>query len=75
MYALISFSFTLFFGGSLSTEGRSFLDRLLLRSMRSQLMEEAIDNSEYILSLPGILPENVDKLATYLRKEASEGRK
>lgn len=66
---------TLFFGGSLSTEGRSLIDRLLLRSMRSRLMEEAIDNSEYILSLPGILPENVDKLATYLRKEAADGRK
>ena len=59
---------TLYFGGSLSYDGRSFWDRLLLRSMRSKLLEEAIDNSEYIVSLPGSLPENIDKLATTLRK-------
>lgn len=63
---------TLYFGGSLNGEGRSFRDRLILRSMRSMLLEEAIDNSEYILSLPGLLPENIDKLATYLRKESAE---
>lgn len=62
---------TLFFGGSLNPEGRSFIDRLLLRSMRSMLLEEAINNSEYEISLPGILPENIDKLATYLRQEAA----
>ena len=64
---------TLYFGGSLNSEGRSFGDRLLLRAMRSKLMEEAIDNSEYIVSLPGILPENIDKLATCLRKVFADG--
>ena len=65
---------TLYFGGSLNGEGRSLRDRLILRSMRAMLLEEAIDNSEYILSLPGLLPENIDKLATYLRAEAADAR-
>ncbi|MBO5293995.1 MAG: flavodoxin domain-containing protein [Clostridia bacterium] len=61
----------LYFGGSLSTEGLSFLDRLLVRSIRSSLYEANLDNGDYIApSLPGILPENIDRLATYLRKEA-----
>ena len=63
---------SLFFGGSLNPDGRSFIDRLVLRSMRSMLLEEAIENSEYEISLPGILPENIDKLATYLRQEAAD---
>ncbi|MBQ7346334.1 MAG: flavodoxin domain-containing protein [Clostridia bacterium] len=62
---------TAFFGGSLSTEGLSFLEKLLVRSIRSSLYEESIDNGDYTApSLPGILPENIDKLATYLRQEA-----
>lgn len=60
---------TLYFGGSLSTEGLSFRDKLIVRSMRSSLFAEEMENGEYILSLPGILPENIDKLATYIRKE------
>lgn len=63
---------TLYFGGSLSSEGRSFTDRLFLRSMRSMLLEEALNNNQYEIELPGILPENIDKLATYLRKEAAD---
>lgn len=66
---------TLYFGGSLNPDGRCFRDRLVLRSMRSMLLEEALDNSEYEISLPGILPENIDKLATYLRKEAADESK
>ena len=60
---------TLYFGGSLKTEGLPFFDKLMIRSMRSALFEAEMDNGEYNLSLPGILPENIDKLATYLRKE------
>ena len=63
---------TLYFGGSLSTEGLSFFDRFFVRSIRSSLYEANLDNGEYVApSLPGILRENVDKLATYLRKEVS----
>ena len=65
---------TLYFGGSLSSEGRTFTDRIFLRSMRSMLLEEAISNNEYEISLPGILPENIDKLATYLRKVAADAK-
>ena len=65
---------TLYFGGSLSSDGRSFTDRIFLRSMRSMLLEEALNNNQYEIELPGILPENVDKLATYLRQEAVNSR-
>ena len=61
-----------FFGGSLATHGLSFLEKLVVRSMRSALYEESMDNGDYSApSLPGILPENIDKLATSLRKEAT----
>lgn len=61
-----------FFGGSLATRGLSFFEKLAVRSMRSALYEESMDNGDYSApSLPGILPENIDKLATSLRKEAA----
>ena len=46
--------------------------RLILRSMRSMPLEEAMSNNQYEIDLPGILPENIDKLATYLRKAAAD---
>ena len=59
----------LYFGGSLSTDGLSFLDRFFVRSIRSSLYQDNLDKGEYIApSLPGILPENIDRLATHLRK-------
>ncbi len=60
---------TLYFGGVLRVEKCSFIDRFLLHSMRSQILEEEIDDGEYTPSLPGILPENIDKMATYIREE------
>lgn len=62
----------LFFGGSLSTEGLSFPEKWAVRSMRAALYEESMEEGDYSApSLPGILPENVDRLATSLRKEVA----
>jgi len=55
-----------FFGGSLKTEGLAFFDRMILRSMRSSLFEADMDNGEYTATLPTILPENIDKLASQI---------
>ncbi len=60
---------TLYFGGSLSTKGLSPMEWLLVKSMRSSLFEEDIDNGEYTPTLPSLLPENIDRMATYLRRE------
>ncbi len=60
---------TLYFGGSLSTKGLSPLEWLLVRSMRSSLFEEDISNNEFTPTLPSLLPENIDRMATYVRHE------
>ena len=60
---------TLYFGGLLKVENCSLTDRILLHSMRSRILEEEFDDGEYTLTLPGILPESIDKMATYVRVE------
>ncbi len=60
---------TLYFGGSLSAKGLSFVEWVLVKSMRSHLFEEDINNGEYTPTLPAILPESIDCMATYLRRE------
>ncbi len=60
---------TLYFGGSLSTNGLSFMEWVLVKSMRSHLFEEDINNGEYTPTLPAILPESIDCMSTYLRRE------
>ena len=37
--------------------------------MRSSIMENEIEDGEYTPSLPGILPETIEKLATYTKEE------
>ena len=59
-------SFSAFFGGSLKTDGVPFWDKLILRSMRSSLFEADMDNGEYFATLPTVLPENIDKLASQI---------
>ncbi len=59
-----------YFGGVLKVAKPSFADRLYLHSMRSSILESEIEDGEYTPSLPGILPEEIDKLATYVREEA-----
>ena len=61
--------FTVYFGGSLSTQGLSFPERWLVKSMRAAIFEENMEDGEYTPTLPSILPENIDRMATYLRRE------
>lgn len=60
---------TVYFGGSLSMQGLSFAERLLVKSMRSAIFEADMDNGEYTPTLPSVLPENIDRMATYVRRE------
>lgn len=62
----------LYFGGSLRKEGLGFFDKMVVRSMRSAIIESEIDDGEYTPSLPAILPENVEILATYTRLEIAK---
>lgn len=63
---------SLYFGGRLSTDGLSLVDKLIVRSIRSSILESEIEDGEYTPSLPGTLPENVDRMATYIRKTLAE---
>ncbi len=60
---------TVYFGGSLRLDGLPLWDKLLVRSLRSAIAESEIDDGEYTPSMPGILPENVDKLAANIREK------
>lgn len=57
------------FGGSLRSDRQGFFDRLLVRAMRSYLVESDIEDGEYSPTLPSPLPENVGVMATYVREE------
>lgn len=60
---------TLYFGGVLKLEACSLFDRYVLHSMRASILESEINDGEYTPSLPGILPENIERMATYIRQE------
>lgn len=59
---------TLYFGGTLRKDGLPFFDKMVVRSMRASIFENDIENGEYTPTLPSILPENIDKMATHLRE-------
>ncbi len=59
----------MYFGGSLRKDGLSFFDKLVVKHLRSLIMESEIEDGEYTPSMPGILPENIEKMATYARIE------
>lgn len=61
-----------FFGGSLNSEGLPFFDRMLVKSMRSSLLETEMDNGNYVANLPYILPENIDEMGNLLLEKANE---
>ena len=63
---------TMYFGGSLSTEGLSFLEKQLVKAMRAAIFEENMEDGEYTPTLPSILPENIDRMATYIRREIEQ---
>lgn len=66
---------TLYFGGTLRTDGLPFFDRAVIRSLRSRIMESEIEDGEYTPSLPGILPESIERMASYARREIELARK
>lgn len=66
---------TLYFGGTLRTENLPLWDRLVVRSLRSRIMESEIEDGEYTPSLPGILPESIERMAAYARREIELLRK
>ncbi len=69
-----SASYVVYFGGTLRLEGHGFWERRMLRAIRSQIMQSEIDDGEYTPSLPGILPENIDRTATYVREELKKAK-
>lgn len=61
-----------YFGGRLSMDGLSFFERMFVRSLRSAITESEIEDGEYTPSLPGILPESIDRLASLIRAKYVE---
>lgn len=59
----------LYFGGSLRLEGLSFFEKMLVRSIRSSIAESEFEDGEYTPSLPGILPETIERLAVRVRRD------
>ncbi len=57
-----------FWGGSLRYDGLSFWDKLFVWHLRSLIVEADMSEGEYIASMPGLLPENVDRMASLARK-------
>ena len=64
-----------FFGGSLNTEGLPFFDKMVVKSMRSSLLESEMDNGNYMPDLPYILPENIDDMGNAILAQANKMRK
>ena len=62
----------LYFGGSLRTDRLSFFDKIAVRYLRSSIMESEIEDGEYTPSMPGILPENIERMAAYIRMKLLE---
>ena len=61
----------IYFGGSLRTDGLPFWDRMLVKSLRSAIVESDIEDGEFTPAMPGILPENIEKLAGEIKRIAS----
>ena len=59
-------------GGTLNYENKNFFEKLIIHSARTSIKESEIEDYEYTPELPGILPENIGKLATYIRLEAQK---
>ena len=59
-------------GGTLNYTRKNFFEKLVIHSMRTSIRESEIDDYEYTPEMPGILPENIGKLATYIRTEAQK---
>lgn len=64
-----------FWGGSLRYDGLKFLDKFFVWNLRSQIVEADMSEGEYIASMPGLLPENIDRMASMARKELFKNEK
>lgn len=62
----------IYFGGSLRVDGLPFWDKLLVRSLRSSIAENDIEDGEFTPTMPGILPENIERLAEEIKRFARE---
>lgn len=62
----------IFFGGTLRIKNASLPHRFLLHAMRSSILESEINDGEYTPTLPTILPESIDMMATYVREAAKK---
>ncbi len=60
---------TQYFGGTLRPKKAKWWEKVIFHSMRSGITESEIDDGEYTPELPGILPENIDRMATLLRSQ------
>lgn len=65
------------FGGSLDPAGKPFWDRIWLFFARQGVVESEIEDGEYTPVLPGMNPENIGKMASYVREQLmrSQSRK
>ncbi len=67
---LLSHAFlTIYFGGSLRSQGLPLLDKFFVKAVRSSILEEGIDQGDYSPNMPCILPENVDRMASCVMEE------
>lgn len=57
------------FGGLLKLEKASVWERFFLYRVRCMIRETEIDDMEYTPTLPGILPENISRMASALRNQ------
>ena len=60
------------FGGTLNYKGQNFFEKILIHAIRSSIRESEIEDGEYTPEMPGILPENIGKMATYIRAEVGK---
>jgi len=62
----------IYFGGTLKKEGKPLWHRLVIKHMRSKIMESEIDDGHYTPVLPTLLPENIDAMASAIKNEITK---
>ncbi len=63
------------FGGLLKLPNAGFFEKLFLRWVRTDIRESEIEDGEYTPTLPGILPENISMMASFVRNQLSAKHK
>ena len=59
-------------GGTLNYQRKNFFEKMFIHSMRTSIRESEIEDYEYTPEMPVILPENIGKLASYIREEVKK---